>query len=97
IQFDVLNITYSVRHLEILNTYISKLEEIPRKQISLRKAARLQSTLQNESQIHLQVVEKKFEVTCKCPKITCDTLHYPCKKLNRKCNLTCHSENNVQI
>ncbi|CAI2186435.1 3858_t:CDS:2 [Funneliformis geosporum] len=95
--YKIINSSGNDKHLEILNTYISKLEEIPRKQISLRKAARLQSTLQNESQIHLQVVEKKFEVTCKCPKITCDTLHYPCKKLNRKCNLTCHSENNVQI
>ncbi|CAI2193139.1 1333_t:CDS:2, partial [Funneliformis geosporum] len=59
-------------------------KEIPRKSISFRKAVRLQSTIQNESQIHLQVVENSFEITCKCPKTTCDTLRYLCKKLNRK-------------
>ncbi|CAI2198286.1 3626_t:CDS:2, partial [Funneliformis geosporum] len=57
-----------------------------------KKAVRLQSTIQNESQIHLQVVENSFEITCKCPKTTCDTLRYLCKKLNRKCNLSCHLE-----
>ncbi|CAI2189302.1 8398_t:CDS:2, partial [Funneliformis geosporum] len=49
-----------------------------------KEAIRLQSTIQNESQIHLQVVENGFEVTCKCPKTTRDTLRYICKKLNRK-------------
>ncbi|CAI2200047.1 8943_t:CDS:2, partial [Funneliformis geosporum] len=67
-------------------------KKISRKSISLREAIRLQSTIQNESQIHLQVVENGFEVTCKCPKTTRDTLRYICKKLNRKCNLSCHLE-----
>ena len=54
-QFGILNITYLIRHLESLDIYISELEKIPRKQISLREAARLQSTLQIESQAKLQI------------------------------------------
>ena len=88
-QFGVLEITYSVRNLESLKAHISELEEIPRKGISLREAARLQSTLQVESQA---TPEENFEITCKCPKTTCNTMHCPCKKARKKCNVACHPD-----
>ena len=44
-QFGVLEITYSVRNLESLEAHISELEEILRKKVSLKEAARLQSIL----------------------------------------------------
>jgi hypothetical protein len=90
-QFGVLDITYSIRHLELLKAHSSELEEIPRKRISLREAAKLQSTPVIESQA-TSLSENNFEVTCKCPKTTCITMHCPCKKAKRKCNVTCHPD-----
>ncbi|CAG8636217.1 12379_t:CDS:2, partial [Rhizophagus irregularis] len=47
-QFGVLDVSYSVRNLEPLKAHISGLEDIPRRKISLREAARLQSALHEE-------------------------------------------------
>jgi hypothetical protein len=92
-QFGVLEISYSARNLEPLEANISELEEIPRKVISLKEAVKLQTILlamlPAESQT-TTLSQENFEVTCKCPKTDCNTMHCPCKKANRKCNVSCH-------
>src|SRR3954452_10789816 len=86
-QSGLLETAYSGRNLERLMANISELEEIPRKKISIREAARLQYSLQVEPQ-----VEENFEITCNCPKTPCDTMRCPCKKAKRKCNVACHPD-----
>ena len=91
-QFGVLEIAYSIRNLESLTAHISDLEEIPRSKVSLREAARLQSLSQVESHEPQTTTEENFGVTCNCPKRPCDTMHCPCKKAGKKCNMSCHSD-----
>ena len=57
---------------------ISELEEIPRKKISIREAARLQYSLQVEPQV--EIAEENFEITCNCSKTPYNTMRCSCKK-----------------
>ncbi|CAB5363997.1 unnamed protein product [Rhizophagus irregularis] len=88
-QFGVLDVSYSVGNLEPLKAHISGLEDIPRRKISLKEAARLQSALHEEV---TTTITENLEITCKCPKTTCSTMHCPCKKEKKKCNTSCYPE-----
>lgn len=83
-KFGIIEICYSAGELESLGTEnFPELDEIPSNKITIREAARLQSTGLVSGGI------------CNC-KSECNSNRCRCKKMNESCNSRCHSGRSCQ-